>query len=138
MGTYLDYWTGEQSPGISTLLRNVLERPHEEKELEQIIPSTHRALFPQFNISSDWPPSFLCHGSDDTAVPLAESQHIYDQLKKAGASVQLEIVQGKEHSFDYESRAERIHRDLFDRISHFLVLTLGGSREMGRSDIILS
>ncbi|KDQ25694.1 hypothetical protein PLEOSDRAFT_1045533 [Pleurotus ostreatus PC15] len=136
MGTYLDYWTGDQSPSVSSLLRDVLERPHEEKELEQIIPSTHRGLFPQFNVSSDWPPSFLCHGSDDSAVPLAESQHIYDQLQKAGASVQLEIVQGKEHSFDYEFGAERIHGDLFDRISRFLVLTLS-SRETGCSDVIL-
>ncbi|KAF4590205.1 hypothetical protein EYR40_009396 [Pleurotus pulmonarius] len=137
MGTYIDYWTGEQIPSLSKLLRDVLERPHEEKELEQIIPLTHRGLFPQFNISRDWPPSFLCHGSDDTAVHLAESQHIYDQLTKAGASVQLEIVQGKEHSFDYEPGAERIHADLFDRISRFLASILG-RKGLDSSDIGLS
>ena len=41
----------------------------------------------------------LIHGEADTLVPFSQSQHLYDQLKLAGAPVQIVSLKGLGHGF---------------------------------------
>ncbi|KAL0069115.1 hypothetical protein AAF712_003801 [Marasmius tenuissimus] len=89
-------------------------------ELAETIDSKHLGLFPSLNVRSDWPSTLFVHGAEDSAVPVAESQYLHELLLKQGVASELVIVEGKEHSFDYEPGSEDTHRALFDRIARFL------------------
>ncbi|KAI4527982.1 alpha/beta-hydrolase [Schizophyllum commune Loenen D] len=113
MGNFLDYYTGQHEPSLSAALRDT---PHEDA-----VPAQHRRLFPQFNVSTSWPPTLICHGEDDTAVPVVESIHLRDLLHEAGVPVDLRIIPGREHSFDYALGVEDELGGVFDDIVRWLV-----------------
>ncbi|KAI5836279.1 alpha/beta-hydrolase [Schizophyllum commune Tattone D] len=102
MGNFLDYYTGQHEPSLSAALLEL----NGEVSNEDAVPAQHRRLFPQFNVSSPWPPTLICHGENDTAVPLAESVCLRDLLHEAGAPVNLRVITGREHSFDYAPGVE--------------------------------
>ncbi len=52
---------------------------------------------PVRNVSKDYPPTLLIHGTKDTDVPYVESTMMADQLKKHGVPFQLESVENGEH-----------------------------------------
>ncbi len=133
LGVYLDYYTGCHSPGISETMRRVLvvdsdRSPRagnvsgvdsEERNsltFAEAIPEEHRVLFPQLRITSDWPPTVLCHGTADTAVPVEESRMLGRSLANAGIPVKVFEFEGEEHSFDVAANAEDKHGKTFDKI----------------------
>lgn len=131
LGTYLDYYTGNHNPSLSETLRNkrrdVLEEYNgktmtlrSEDWGAPLIPSHHRVLFPQLNVTSDWPEMFLVHGSDDYLVYLSESQNLKSVAEAAGIKVTLKVVDGQGHTFDLRPGAEIEFNDLFDEIGEFL------------------
>ncbi|KAI1793370.1 alpha/beta-hydrolase [Ganoderma leucocontextum] len=91
LGTFLDYYTGAHEPGLSSSLRDLLAKDGRltqhpniddtDAEYAAHIPTEHRHLFPQFSVNPNFPPTFLIHGSADTAVFVRESQAIYAQLR---------------------------------------------------------
>lgn len=131
LGTYLDYFTGNHVPSLSEVLRSkrrdILEA-HKDNLVKfqpeewggPLIPSHHRALFPQLNVTSDWPEVFLIHGTNDYQVHLHESQHFKKILEAVGVEVTLKAVEGKGHSFDYHPGAEVEFSELFDEVKEFL------------------
>ena len=137
LGTFLDYYTGSHSPSLSATLRQQLPTdplsPSSGTQstiqaLRQSVPDAHLRLFPQFKISSALPPTYLIHGSADTAVLVRESQNLLALLQDASVPAKLVIIEGKEHSFDYEPRAEEefgYPGGLFDQAVHFLEEILG-------------
>ncbi|KAL0949811.1 hypothetical protein HGRIS_009846 [Hohenbuehelia grisea] len=141
LGVFLDYYTGLHQPSLSELLRaahagtatdvvadsDTMTGSGSRAASAICIPTEVRGLFPQLNVSSAWPASFLCHGTADTAVPVGESLNMYTLLKGAGVDVELGVVEGKEHSFDYESGAdsEGSLKALFDKIGGFVIQRLG-------------
>lgn len=134
MGVILDYYTGKHTPSLSASLRESLDAAATEEEdaaaltarKRRLIPERHHAIFPQFGVTSAWPPTFLCHGESDSAVPVYESRHMHALLVDAGVPVQLRVVKGKEHSFDYEANAESLHGSTeFDLVLEFLKTWLG-------------
>ncbi|KAF9262859.1 alpha/beta-hydrolase [Marasmius fiardii PR-910] len=123
LGSFLDYYTGQHNPSLSASLLEISSHNTEagaKKLLGESIDDPHSALFPSLNVNSNWPPTLFVHGSEDSAVPVAESQHLHELLLAAGSSSELKVVEGKEHSFDYEPDAETMHQDLFDYIGRFL------------------
>ncbi|KAI5897104.1 alpha/beta-hydrolase [Schizophyllum commune H4-8] len=116
MGNFLDYYTGQHKPSLSAALREFKGDTHEE----DAVPAQHRRLFPQFNFSSSWPPTLICHGECDTAVPVAESVYLRDLLHEAGVPIDLRIIPGREHSFDYAPGAENELSEVFDDIVRWL------------------
>lgn len=136
LGTLLDYLTGEHNPSLSAALRESLgsDKPDLEistgssdkynivnERLKALIPEHHHQLFPQFCINRDWPPTYLVHGTIDTAVLIHDSKHIHSLLQKAGVDVTLDIIEGEEHSFDYKADAEALYGSrTFDSIGQFL------------------
>lgn len=142
MGVFLDYYTGRHQPSLSAALREAslssaqgpdcdeayarLLRPH--------VPPKLRHLFPQLLIPSSksesfhWPPTFLVHGTADTALRADESRYLAACLQRAGVDVTLRSMEGKEHSFDYAHDAEDTfggEGGLFDEAVGFLVRHLG-------------
>ncbi|KAL1950706.1 hypothetical protein VTO73DRAFT_5830 [Trametes versicolor] len=123
MGTFLDYYTGSHNPSLSAILRAHLRDQPQADHSAPAIPAAHRHLFPQFMITSALPPMFLIHGSSDTAVVIKESHNLQSLLEAAGVRAELVVVEGKEHSFDYEPNAEEEFGGpggLFDRAASFL------------------
>lgn len=128
LGTYLDYYMGEHDPSLSSVLRNAhFQSEKDGLNLENLIPLKHRALFPQFAIDTSWPPTFLAHGSNDSAVLVGESVNMHRLLQECEVESVLRVVEGAEHSLDYVGDAEEIygaHGGLFDEIRDFLVRCL--------------
>ena len=138
LGVYLDYYTGCHAPSISETMRrmlvadsdrspragNVSGVDSEERNnmtFAEVIPEEHRVLFPQLRITSDWPPTVLCHGTADTAVPVEESRMLGRSLVNAGTPVKIFEFEGEEHSFDVAANAEDKHGKTFDKIMATLV-----------------
>ncbi|KAF7768065.1 CAZyme family CE10 [Agaricus bisporus var. burnettii] len=131
LGNYLDYYTGDHSPSLSEVLRikrrEVLEDYRDDTTALRsedwgapLIPSDHRVLFPQLNVTPDWPEMLLVHGTDDYLVYLSESQNLKSIAEAAGVKVTLKTVEGKGHTFDLHPEAEVEFNDLFDEIKDFL------------------
>ncbi|KAG2125641.1 Alpha/Beta hydrolase protein [Suillus cothurnatus] len=107
LGVALDYITGQHEPSLSD-------------PFDEALISDHKIIFPQFNVTSDWPATYLIHGTGDTAVLLRESRNLHSLLLKAGVDVVLEELPGREHSFDYQPGAELEHEASFNNIVQFL------------------
>lgn len=118
LGVFIDYYTGQHNPSLTNTLRQTPESNAED--LMCRIPERQRSLFPQFGVDSNWPPTFLLHGTNDTAVPVAESRHMQALLRKAGVPVTLLEFKDKEHSFDYEPEVETVLGEAFDEVAAFL------------------
>ncbi|EAU86130.1 hypothetical protein CC1G_03341 [Coprinopsis cinerea okayama7 len=116
---WLDYFTGEYDPSLSSALRKICgfeERvspnlqtvaldPADEKtrqEATAAIPERHRNLFPQLNVTKDWPPTVFLHGTADTAVSVLESENLGRLLERVGVPVEVVKVPGMEHNFDFD------------------------------------
>lgn len=123
LGNFLDMYTGQC--GLSLQLREAIAcnstgRPSgvgriNDKDL---------SLFPQFCVSPSWPPCFLIHGADDTAVPVAESRHMQQLLESNQVPVTVKIVPNREHSFDYAEDAIVSFggpSGLFDEVKDFIL-----------------
>ncbi|KAJ4469353.1 Alpha/Beta hydrolase protein [Lentinula lateritia] len=128
LGTYLDYYTGEHAPSLSDTLRVALPSPNVQSNpgmkkiiLRKHIPIQHHAIFPQLNVSPSWPPVFLLHGAEDTAVPVTESKNMYATLKWAGVETKIKIVDGEDHFFDQIPDAEEKYGQVFDEAAKFLI-----------------
>lgn len=117
LGVAIDYITGQHEPSLSHTLREAIRT---DGPFDEALVADHKILFPQFNVTSDWPATYLIHGTSDTAVLLRESQNLHSLLTKAGVEVVLEVIPGREHSFDYQPGAELEHEGSFDSIVEFL------------------
>ncbi|KAL0574944.1 hypothetical protein V5O48_007018 [Marasmius crinis-equi] len=115
LGTYLDYYTGQHEPSLSAALRDA-----SKDGLQGTIPERHRALFPQLNVDSSWPPTYLLHGEEDTAVSVDESKNMHRLLKDAGVNATLKLVPGQDHYFDIGPNTEELYSQIYDEVVEFL------------------
>ncbi|KAJ7069551.1 alpha/beta-hydrolase [Mycena amicta] len=128
LGVTLDYVTGQHQPSLSSSLRPILPAHPPTPEgrfavqdtMKAVIPPEHHIVFPQLNITSEFPPTFLFHGEKDSAVPVQESEHMAMLLEKVGVPVRLLVVEGAEHSLDYAPDAEEKYASYFDEMAAFL------------------
>jgi acetyl esterase/lipase len=127
LGLFLDYYTGDHEPSLSLSLREALDvnssdvdQTQRIEQMRSLIPDKHLPLFPQFGVTSAWPPTLLFHGMEDSAVPVGESRNIKTLLEGVGVPVRLIEFEGREHSFDYEPNAEVRHKPEFDHAGEFL------------------
>ncbi|KAG1735186.1 Alpha/Beta hydrolase protein [Suillus lakei] len=56
LGVALDYITGQHEPSLSATLREAI---HTEGPFDEALISDHKVIFPQFNVTSDWPATYL-------------------------------------------------------------------------------
>ena len=112
-GTYVDHVSGEV--GLSERLRAL---PAAEREAA--VPANLTAPFPQLHIDSNFPPTMLIHGKEDSVVPAAESEYSHKQLLDAGVRSELHILPGAEHGlvilpgFRRAPQAEGLYKKAFE------------------------
>ncbi len=83
---------------------------------------------PVSHVHGGAPPFLLQHGEADTWVPCDQSIRFAERLRRAGVTVDLEIVPGADHFFDGSSDVEAI----FARVVDFLQ-ALSRSASVSRS-----
>ncbi|TFY54207.1 hypothetical protein EVG20_g9804 [Dentipellis fragilis] len=118
LGVFLDYYTGIHEPSLSSTLQAGGE-----------VPAAARLLFPQLHVTGSWPPTLCVHGAQDTAVRVGESESLVAALQREGVRARLRVVDGEEHSFDYQEGAEdNFGRPdgLFEECARFVVEELKG------------
>lgn len=73
-------------------------------------PNTQEELFVPFmpvrNVTRDYPPTFLIHGTEDTDVPHAQSVMMADQLRHHGVEHEFVSIAGGEHGLAGADTAE--------------------------------
>lgn len=100
---FLDYLTGDHTLSSRLVSEHSQEgRVALSQSAESAIPQEHRNIFPQLNITSAFPPTYLIHGSEDSAVILHESETMERKLKGVGVECELIVVEGAEHGFDLD------------------------------------
>ncbi|GAA3910298.1 alpha/beta hydrolase [Microbacterium invictum] len=67
---------------------------------------------PIAHVSADAAPLLLVHGTDDRAVPTAQSVTLAAAVEQVGARVELEIIPGADHIFEGVDRAPIIKRSV--------------------------
>lgn len=68
------------------------------------------------------PPLLIMHGTGDKTVPVQESEHLAEVMKKASAPHELIIIPDAPHTFDLQPK----QRDLRDTVIGFFKKHLGG------------
>jgi acetyl esterase/lipase len=73
------------------------------KEVAGHDPKTEPGWFDPYcpirNVTAEYPPTFMAHGTDDKDVPYEESKNMNDKLAKAGVAHELMTISGVGHGF---------------------------------------
>lgn len=74
---------------------------------------------PFWNVSADYPPTMLLHGTKDDDVPYEESERMAQKLADAGVENKLITIPGGVHVFD-ENMDDPVVQDAFSEVISFL------------------
>jgi acetyl esterase/lipase len=77
------------------------------------------AFCPLRNVTKDYPPTLLLHGTADTDVPYAQSEMMAAELARHGVERELLTIPNGGHGFDANMDDPRV-ADAFDRVIRFL------------------
>ncbi len=77
----------------------------------------YRGFSPINYVNAGSPPTILLHGTADQTVPVEDSLALYEAMRKAGAPVELHVIDGVTHIFD-------THRDLLEASLEWIDLFL--------------
>lgn len=86
-------------------------------------PQAFMPYCPAKNVTAEYPPTLLAHGTDDTDVPYALSAQMADALQHAGVEHELITLEGAGHGFSHAKHED--YRKVLDRTTAFLVQHLG-------------
>ena len=70
-------------------------------------------------ISDKTPPFMILHGTEDTVVPMAQSEKLYETLQKAGIPCEFAVVEGAAHGDDlfYQDEMTDLVLSFLDHLS---------------------
>ncbi|MEK4511944.1 alpha/beta hydrolase [Paenibacillus sp. FSL K6-2524] len=74
-------------------------------------------------LSSEFPPTLLLHGDQDTDVPYEQSLIMYEKLKEHGVTTKLITIEGADHVFDQNFEDPSV-QNAFAKIIDFLRIHL--------------
>lgn len=77
--------------------------PHTESEFLA-------AYCPEKNTTSDYPPTLLLHGDQDTDVPYEQSTQMHRGIQQVGGRSELITMSGHGHGFDYQADDPEVQR----------------------------
>lgn len=72
-------------------------------------PERLRAASPLSYVSAHAPPTLILHGTDDSLVPIAQSEALLQRFQTVGASARMERIEGVEHAFGGASPQQLRH-----------------------------
>lgn len=75
---------------------------------------------PVRNVTSDYPPTLLLHGDNDTDVPHEQSVAMAAELSRAGVAHEFISIPGGEHGFDGKGMQDPHVSAAFDKVELFL------------------
>lgn len=87
-------------------------------ELSKCSPALLKMSNPIAYISDKTPPFLIMHGDADAAVPMQQSQMLYEALKAKGVKAKIEIVPGAGHVFAGASPAQA--KSIIESVQQFL------------------
>lgn len=96
-GTRLDFLTGK--PGLCDTLRSAF-MADETVDLSALVPDDVKVLFPELQITSSFPPSFIVHGTGDKSVMVRESEKTARDLGRCGVECRLVLVENWGHGYN--------------------------------------
>jgi acetyl esterase/lipase len=93
------------------------EPPSTPSSPQNFDPELQDSVSPILHVTSDDPPTLLIHGDQDKAVPLSDSEGIYDSFKAADVPSRLVVIEGAGHGFPgaYGQEAAAALADWFDQ-----------------------
>jgi len=73
-------------------------------------------ISPVLYVSGDDPPTLLVHGTEDTLVPLANSERIHKAFKEKGVTTDIVVIEGAGHGFrgEHDDMATKALVDWFE------------------------
>ena len=77
-------------------------------------PERARAASPVSYVHAAAPPFHIAHGTADRFVPAEQSRELAEALRRAGASVELDLVEGADHMWQGAADPERIFARALD------------------------
>jgi acetyl esterase/lipase len=86
-------------------------------------PEWFNAYRPVHNVSKEYPPTILVHGTADTDVPYEESKTMAQKLEEAGVEHELITVSGGGHGLAEISDAEMTR--IYEKVAAFLRANMG-------------
>lgn len=92
---------GQISPAAAAIVVNFLGKKPDEA------PGVYRAASPITYVSSTAAPFLIFHGTNDTLVPIEQSQRLYDALKKAGVEATFIKMPNDGHGFARPENQQR-------------------------------
>ncbi|WP_432352855.1 alpha/beta hydrolase [Sporosarcina sp. A2] len=78
-----------------------------------------QSLSPIHQIESDYPPTLLLHGTDDTDVPYEQSVYMRAALLKKGIPAKLITIPNGDHVFEKDFESPMVQQ-AFQQVIHFL------------------
>ncbi len=72
-------------------------------------PEAFTPYCPVRNVTKDFPPTILLHGTADTDVPYQLSADMADALNAAGVEHEFVTIQGRPHCFDEVANTQHVH-----------------------------
>ncbi len=86
-------------------------------------PALYHNDSPLFYVNSHTPPMIIVHGTEDTLVPIAQSEALEEALKRDGVPVEFITYQG---NHNYEGLDENELNDVLQKIMAFLKIRIRG------------
>ena len=74
---------------------------------------------PARNVTSNYPPTLLLHGTEDTDVPYQQSVQMAEEFTRQGVEHQLITIEGGGHGFDGRADDPKV-KEAFDAVLTFL------------------
>ena len=85
------------------------------------LPSEQRRLLPALNVSAEYPPTIIVHGTADDSVPMEDSDDVIAALAAAGVEHKYVRVEGRDHAWDLLAPDDNTAQAAWTQIADFVL-----------------
>jgi acetyl esterase/lipase len=114
-GTAADFGKDERSARQIRELVGVTNDPNAKKIDDATLAEMARKISPALLVERKQPPFLIIHGDADPLVPLRQSEHLIEALKKAGGQAKLIVKPGGGHPWPTINEEVKVMADWFDQ-----------------------
>ena len=92
---------------------------------------------PVAHVTSDFPPTFLAHGTTDTTVPVSASVRMYEELVAAHVPVEMHLYAEQPHAFDAQPKFGRqVAAEMLLFLDRYLPAAAGESAPAAAASVV--